>query len=382
MDAWLLAHCACSAECSSCSKTAILLSQFNYKTAATTQDSLLHTHPLPIATMSFQFVHVNPDKPEHDAESRRRIRSQAMRDYRRRQRMEEDYQSSSREGSPSSLSSPQRSSAGQSREESRHRRSSTQSLPVKTELLRRQSSGTSREELPSIEDLELTKGKRRSSQPTPGDEVAESSRKPKQRRPDRPRAQHGTFSTFSINLPKRKKTLTSLSEDIDPLSSPGQLDQMLSICESYNRWLIANSAADPAVGLNELRGPWDNQTSQMLLFALTLKSIGHLDALQSASIGGNRRLFKTRVLALANKRLKNPAKALEDKTIGALACLTSYEVCYLDRSCGFWHSRADVGIDITRVNGSYDAFEWPVSNYQTKRRHGKDRSKRWLVHVS
>jgi hypothetical protein len=64
----------------------------------------------------------------------------------------------------------------------------------------------------------------------------------------------------------------------------------------------------------------------MLLFALCLKSIGHLDAIHPAQFGGNRRLFKTRVLALANKRLKNPAKALEDKTIGALACLTSYEV--------------------------------------------------------
>jgi hypothetical protein len=37
-------------------------------------------------------------------------------------------------------------------------------------------------------------------------------------------------------------------------------------------------------------------------------------------------MFKTRVLALINKRLKNPAKALDDKTIGALACLTSYEI--------------------------------------------------------
>jgi hypothetical protein len=52
----------------------------------------------------------------------------------------------------------------------------------------------------------------------------------------------------------------------------------------------------------------------------------HLLTILPVHLDGNRRLFKTRVLAIANKRLKTPAKALEDKTIGALACLTSYEV--------------------------------------------------------
>ena len=247
-----------------------------------------------------------------------------MRDYRRRQRVEEVEQESapsSPEGSPSSLSSQQLSSASLSRQESR-RKSSTHSLPIKREVPRRQSSGTSREDLPPIGDLEVGKGKRRSPQSPDGDERRDSSRRPK--RKEEPRAQHGTFGTFSITLPKPNRPAQSLSEDIDPLSSPGQLEQMLSICESYNRWLINNMSSDPA--LSQMNGPWDNPTSQMLLFALCLKSIGHLDALHPAQFGGNKRLFKTRVLALANKRLKNPANALEDKTIGALACLTSYEV--------------------------------------------------------
>ena len=272
--------------------------------------------------MSFQFIHVTPNSTEHDAETRRRIRSQAMRDYRRRQRVEEeDSVPSSPEGSPSSLSSHQRSSASQSRQESRRRKSSTPSLPIKPEAPRRQSSGTPKDDMPSIEDLEVANRKRRSLQ-SPGARTESPARR--QKRKDEPRAQHGVFGTFAINLPKPSRPPQSIAEDIDPLSSPGQLEQMLSICETYNRWLIGSLPSDNTT--SDMSGPWDNPTSQMLLFALCLKSIGHLDAVHPAQFGCNRRLFKTRVLALANKRLKNPAKALEDKTIGALACLTSYEV--------------------------------------------------------
>ena len=248
-----------------------------------------------------------------------------MRDYRRRQRVEEDSVASSPEESPSSLSSPQRSSASHPREESRRRKSSTRSLSIKPEPPTRQSSGTS-QEMPAISDLDVATGKRRS----PPSATRENERRDSQRRKkraDEPRAQHGTFGTFSINLPKPNRPASALTEDIDPLNSPGQLEQMLSICDSYNRWLISNVSTTGEPRPSQMSGPWDNSISQMLLFALCLKSIGHMEALYPNSTGGNKRLFKTRVLALANKRLKNPAKALEDKTIGALACLTSYEVC-------------------------------------------------------
>lgn len=248
-----------------------------------------------------------------------------MRDYRRRQRVEDGNEASSPEGSPSSLSSPQLSSASGSRRQSRQRNPSSNSLPVKPDTMRRQSSGTSREELPSIEDLTMAKGKRRSSQSAlRHDDSADNSRR--QKRTAEPRVRHGTFSTFTINIPKPSHPTPSLDEEIDPLSSPGQLERMLSICESYNRWLAYSLASDVEPTIAQTTGPRDNSTSQMLLFALCLKAIGHLDAIHPSHFGGNRWLFKTRVLALANKRLKNPAKALEDKTIGALACLTSYEV--------------------------------------------------------
>ena len=222
--------------------------------------------------------------------------------------------------------------------------------------------------MPSLEGLQVAKGKRRAPAEAAKDESAEGSRRRKRR--EEPRAQHGTFGTFTINLPKPSRPM-SLAEDIDPLSSPGQLEQMLSICESYNRWLLPSNSDETTAA--QVSGPWDNTTSQMLLFALCLKSIGHLDALHPSQSGGNKRLFKTRVLALANKRLKHPAKALEDKTIGALACLTSYEVCQFDLCCLFCRStsghskalkqRLILGVDLARLGRSDDAFARTLTDH-------------------
>ena len=290
--------------------------------------------------MSFQFVNVTPDNTEHDAETRRRIRSQVMRDYRRRQRVEEGSTPSSPEKSQSSNSSPYRSSESRSRQESRRRKSSTPSIPIRPEAPCRQSSGTSREEPPPSRDNEVAERSRRSSQST-GDR-RDSLRR--QSRREEPRAQLGVFGTFTIQLPQPKRSPREIYEDIDPLSSPDQLEHVISICESYNRWLIASMPVEAELG--KINGPWDTPTSQMLLFASCLKSIGHLDALRPAQVEVDRRLLKTKVLALANKRLKNPANALEDRTIEALACLTSYEV---------WHprnestSKADLVIDIEGI---------------------------------
>ena len=92
-----------------------------------------------------------------------------------------------------------------------------------------------------------------------------------------------------------------MTEDIDPLGSPGQLEHMLSICEAYSQWLRSGNSADADLPVPKAGGPWDNPASQMLLYALCLKSLGHLDAIYPAQFGGSRRLFKTKLLALGNK---------------------------------------------------------------------------------
>lgn len=99
---------------------------------------------------------------------------------------------------------------------------------------------------------------------------------------------------------------------------------MLDVCERYDQWLIPDESERPASF--DMTGSMDSTTSEMLLFALCLKSIGHMEALNPGQTTYNRRLFKTKVLSICNLHLKDPAKALEDETLGALACLTSYEV--------------------------------------------------------
>lgn len=128
-----------------------------------------------------------------------------------------------------------------------------------------------------------------------------------------------------INLPKRQ-TPSAIGDDIDALSSPGRLDRMLDVCDEYNSWLSSSILETTDTPPKRDYGSYDNKTARMLLCALALKSRGHLEAVRSDRPEFEKHLVKTGVLALLNKRLKNASKALEDNTIGALACLASYEV--------------------------------------------------------
>jgi hypothetical protein len=270
--------------------------------------------------MAFQFVNVTPEETGHDAETKRRIRSQAMRDYRRRQRLDDENDPTIREETPSSISSPQSSSASLSRQQSRQRKGSTQSLPVELESPERSTRRKSGEVLPSIEDLEVTAQKRPSAKSSNSDELPTTSRLKRRREP---KAQHGVFGSFTVNLepPQRPRQPT---QDADLVAPAPQLEEMLSICEAYNGWLTSSGPMENAI--QEPASSPDTTTSQMILYALCLKSIGHLESIDPRSITADKYLFKTRVLALVNTRLKDPAKALDDQTIGALACLTSYEI--------------------------------------------------------
>lgn len=244
-----------------------------------------------------------------------------MRDYRRRQRIEgSDIESSPEASPPSSSASPPIKSPCQSSEAPSRRQSNTQSLSVQSVNLRRHSSGTSSDNPPLTEAAQAARGKRRSTQTPLEGETSRSSR----RRREVPRAQHGVFSQFMINLPK-PTTPPTIGEDLDQLNSSADLGRMLDACEEYNTWLHSSSPPDvPASKRNNKA--YDDKTSQMLLCALSLKSVGQLEAVKPTESKVDKNLLKTRVLALLNKRLKNPNKALEDNTIGALACLASYEV--------------------------------------------------------
>jgi len=198
----------------------------------------------------------------------------------------------------------------------------------------------------------------RSPQTTPG---AKSPQRRGRTSSLQPPPAQGTFGTFTVSLPPKAKPATQPIENIDPLKQPGQLDELIKLCENFQRWLLSGieNRESPVV----VSGPWDNASSQMLLLALSLKSMGHLEALNPGQRSYNRRTFKIRVLVLANKRLKNPAKALEDQTLGALACLTSYEVgVELLRLRKF--PLLIPFTDLTWLDRSHDAFAWHVANNQ------------------
>lgn len=244
-----------------------------------------------------------------------------MRDYRRRQRDElQDIESSSEPSPPSSVASPPLSSKSPSREASRPRNSSSHSLSVQQSLLRRHSSGTSSDN-PQVSQSRPRGEKRRSPQPSHESEESQSSPR-RRRRTKEPSAQRGVFSQFMISLPARPSSPT-LGDDIEALQSPGQIDVMLQACEHYNTWLTCRSK--PAESTRDAV-PCNNSAAQLLLSALCLQSIGHLETVRPRRVSLDKGLLKTGILASLNKRLKDGSTALEDNTIGALACLASYEV--------------------------------------------------------
>lgn len=71
---------------------------------------------------------------------------------------------------------------------------------------------------------------------------------------------------------------------------------------------------------------WDQSREPMLLAACCLASVGHLDAVQPDRPPGNYEVYKASVLRHISKRMQAPETAISDETIGALACLLSFEV--------------------------------------------------------
>ena len=64
----------------------------------------------------------------------------------------------------------------------------------------------------------------------------------------------------------------------------------------------------------------------MLLAACCLASVGHLDAVQPNRPSGDYTVYKDRVLREVRERIRSPISATSNETIGALACLLSFEM--------------------------------------------------------
>ncbi|KAK4495820.1 hypothetical protein PRZ48_013088 [Zasmidium cellare] len=117
---------------------------------------------------------------------------------------------------------------------------------------------------------------------------------------------------------------TWLNENDDFFGSTAQIGQMLGFCRSYLHWLLPGVETETAGKM--LGQAWDQSQCPMLLAACCLASVGHLDAVQPNRPPGNYEVYKANVLRHISKRMQSPDLATSDQTIGALACLLSFEM--------------------------------------------------------
>lgn len=231
--------------------------------------------------MSFQFVNTTASKRKPDEKTRRKIRSQVMKDYRRRREASH--------GPSQASSSVEASSSG------------------RNPLSRTQSGQDSRQASPS----ELL-GEKSAKRGRPGKDQRE------QTASLFVQTTHGLFANFTLAAP---------ASNPPQLTTPDEADvehiRMSEICETFNEWL---GSVQP--GLTVLTRPTTRSGPEgdMQLYARTMNAIGHLHAIGVFQGEDERAYYKARLLNIANQVLQDSSMALDETTLAALACLTSYEV--------------------------------------------------------
>ncbi|QIW97845.1 hypothetical protein AMS68_003363 [Peltaster fructicola] len=243
--------------------------------------------------MAFQFINTTAEKREPDKKTRKRIRSQVMKDYRRRKEEADDgsfvAEASLRPDSPLPGPSISRSSSTKP----------AMQKPVSTE-------GTS--------PLTGALGERSTKRGRPN--------KSEQERAARLflKTAHGLFSNFTIDICKHEH----IEEEVHIASNDAEASRIIAIRDKFNEWMILERTQ--LASFVKARQEHDTESSMLQLYAIGLMSIGHLSAIGVYEGDEERAYYKARLLELANKSLQDPAKACEDAILSALACLASYEI--------------------------------------------------------
>ncbi|QIW95065.1 hypothetical protein AMS68_000583 [Peltaster fructicola] len=253
-----------------------------------------------------QFVHLTGPDAGKDQTTRRKVRSQAMRDFRRRQRAENERKR---------VASPQRND-GRAKE----RATSEVVLPDTTH--------------DRLKPPQRTAHMRRSlskKSPTPsgGAQLTFVDWQDDQRSAGTTPSLH-TPETYFHNTSAQPSPVPSMSfpptqDDSDErFESQAHIDQMFDYCKSYLDWLCPGINATLAAEV--LSSRQDMETCPTVLAALCLASVGHLDAVRGSDTPLDYALYKARVFRNINERMKASSSAVSDETIGYLACLLSYEM--------------------------------------------------------
>lgn len=254
--------------------------------------------------MSFQFVNTTADKRQPDEKTRRKIRSQVMKDYRRRKE-EEEY------SAPGSTSAPAATSLTDAQDGSK----------------------TSNAHSHSAQDPGQSSS---AGLATPPGEVL-GERSSKRGRPGKTQrmqaaslfvqTSHGLFANFTVD----PRPTARHREANSPRRADAERKRMLEICAKYNEWL---GAGGPGMAVPTEPGPVrEGQEEILQLYASTMNAVGHLHAVGVFQGEDERAYYKARLLGIANQILQDPSRALDNSTLAALACLTSHEVLALCCTC-------------------------------------------------
>ncbi|KAF2165834.1 hypothetical protein M409DRAFT_55694 [Zasmidium cellare ATCC 36951] len=283
-----------------------------------------------------EFVHVSGSSGGKDLQTRRKVRSQAMRDFRRRQREEREA------GKPGAKPHGKRLSVPHSRSVSpawpgRERATSTSSMSTEASSSRRHSSRSAASPRPmpfvSQKDGESSFQAMHISQPSSTtqfdmsavDAMENWQLDPKSTQMDSLSAYWQPAMTGEpspSNVTQEQATWLNDSDDF--FGSTAQIGQMLGFCRSYLHWLLPGVETKTAGKM--LGQAWDQSQCPMLLAACCLASVGHLDAVQPNRPPGNYEVYKANVLRHISRRMQSPDLATTDETVGALACLLSFEM--------------------------------------------------------
>ncbi|KAF2164095.1 hypothetical protein M409DRAFT_25442 [Zasmidium cellare ATCC 36951] len=134
-----------------------------------------------------------------------------------------------------------------------------------------------------------------------------------------PREAQSTLQPISIALVPSSVPRSPSQWDCDPFESPAQIDQIIGFCASYLHQLRPLVSSEHATAV--ISTAWKLSPCPMLLAACSLAGAGEI---QNASQPEG--IYKAKVLHELRERMRFPETSQSDETISALMFLTSFDL--------------------------------------------------------
>lgn len=287
-----------------------------------------------------EFVNLTGAEAGKDEQTRRKVRSQAMRDYRRRQRAGKSCLAEEQALLTSDFAENDRKKVTNRQEPSKIRRTASE----RSSLRRTDSTASASQQSRCVARVQDTQ--RASSTTSTNSYAHDSPYKSPGWQADNAgdsdaafyasdSHMHGISRSLSTSNISPTKSLTpsiSRKESSSPSEALADLDKMFECCKTYIHWLCPTIDATAAAEV--LTARQDISTSPTVLAALCLGSIGHLDAVRHTDSAFNSATYKARVYKDITERMKFASTATSSETVGCLACLLSFEMSTGSKASG------------------------------------------------